>query len=101
MGSRSQNVITDPTELLVQVADFMRTDSILLIIWVLTMWLVKFSFLAFFRKLGQNVRRQRLLWRIALVGTVASFIITYAIPSYDCSFGAATRIWGELSVGHT
>lgn len=101
MGPRSQNVITNSTDILAQVVDFMRTDSALLIIWILSMWFVKFSFLAFFGKLGHNVRRQRLLWRIALVGTVATLIITLAIPSYDCSFGAATRIWGKLSVKHT
>ncbi|MCJ1246637.1 hypothetical protein MMC30_003846 [Trapelia coarctata] len=92
IGPANQNAITGSTDILAQVADFMRTDSTLLIIWVLTMWFVKFSFLAFFWKLGHNVRRQRLLWWIALVWTVATLIVSFAIPNYDCSFGTDSGI---------
>ena len=52
-----------------------------------SLWAVKASFLAFFRKLGQNVARQNFLWWCATVMTAICFIINFAIWDYRCSVG--------------
>lgn len=55
--------------------------------WILSLtalWLVKFSFLLFFRKLGNHVRRQRILWWAILGFTSASYVICVSLGDYKC-----------------
>ena len=55
--------------------------------WVLSLtalWLVKFSFLFFFRKLGNHVRRQRILWWAVIGFTSASYVVCISLGAFKC-----------------
>ena len=55
--------------------------------WVLSLtalWLVKFSFLLFFRKLGNHVRRQRILWWAIIGFTSASYVVCISLGAFNC-----------------
>ena len=56
--------------------------------WILSLtalWLVKFSFLLFFRKLGDHVRRQTILWWAVLGFTSASYVVCISLGASNCS----------------
>ena len=59
--------------------------------WILSftaLWLVKFSFLLFFRKLGDHVRRQKILWWAVLGFTSASYVVCVSLGASNCSITA-------------
>lgn len=56
----------------------------IIIIFYSTLWSIKFSFLLFFRRLGKNVRRQKLLWWPVLGFTLGSYMIAVGIIQYRC-----------------
>ena len=72
--------------------------------WVLSLtalWLVKFSFLLFFRKLGNHVRRQRILWWAFTGFTFASYVVCISLVGFKCSITADANAlgirWYQLS----
>ena len=59
--------------------------------WVLSLtalWLVKFSFLLFFRKLGNHLRRQRILWWAVIGFTSASYVVCISLGPFKCWMAA-------------
>ena len=59
--------------------------------WILSLtalWLVKFSFLLFFRKLGNHVRRQRILWWAVIGFTLASYVVCISLGPFKCWMAA-------------
>ena len=54
------------------------------ILCLTALWLVKFSFLFFFRKLGNHVRRQRVLWWAVVGFTSASYVVCISLRLFNC-----------------
>lgn len=49
-----------------------------------SLWAVKFSFLVFFWRLGQNVTRQKILWWCVFSFTCATYLVAIGIIQYSC-----------------
>ncbi len=65
--------------------------------WVLSLtalWLIKFSFLLFFRKLGNHVRRQRILWWAVIGFTLASYVVCISLGVFKCWITADANALG-------
>ena len=54
------------------------------LLYYTALWSIKLSFLLFFRKLGIDIRRQRIFWYCVLGYTVASYIICLGTIDYKC-----------------
>ena len=68
-------------------ADSERYYRASLAVWVCYytgIWAVKFSFLPFFKWLGQNVPRQHVLWWCVFTFTVAAYIVSIGDMPYAC-----------------
>ena len=65
-------------------------------IYVMSLWLVKFSFLWFFRGLGNKIKRQQLVWWLVLGFTAVSFVIELAILDYKCLASISLRELGKM-----
>ena len=68
-----------------------------IVTWILSftaLWLVKFSFLLFFRKLGNHVRRQRILWWAVIGFTSASYVVCISMGAFKCSITADANALG-------
>ena len=66
--------------------------------WVLSLtalWLIKFSFLLFFRKLGNHVRRQRILWWAIIGFTSASYVVCISLGAFTCWITADANALGS------
>lgn len=49
-----------------------------------SLWLIKLSFLFFFRKLGNHYRAQRILWWAVLMLVIIAYGVTLSILDYAC-----------------
>lgn len=63
---------------------FFHSQLVLYIFFNSTLWAIKFSFLIFFKRLGKNVRRQRMLFWPVFAFTVVSYLITVALAANFC-----------------
>ena len=57
------------------------------LLWLCGVWSIKFAFLAFFLRLGRNVRRAKTLWWIVFVCTCGGFIISLGCFDRGCLSG--------------
>lgn len=63
---------------------YLHLSAAVIILFYSSLWCVKLSFLIFFRRLGRNVRRQKLIWWSVLTVVVASYFATLGTPPYRC-----------------
>ena len=56
------------------------------------LWAIKLSFMLFFRRLGQNVRNQKILWWTILVMLVATWLACLGTIEYRCLLGSVEYI---------
>ena len=62
------------------------------LLWLTALWSIKLSFLLFFRKLGNHIRRQMILWYCVLGYTAATYFTCLGMADYRC-------VEGEKSLG--
>ncbi|KAI4230761.1 MAG: hypothetical protein LQ349_006051 [Xanthoria aureola] len=74
-------------------ADLLRSITPFSLLFYSCLWTVKLSFLLFFRRLGLNVRGQKIWWWCVLTITVLTWIATVADHDYKCSLRPLTWIW--------
>ncbi|GKZ57625.1 hypothetical protein CBS63078_6367 [Aspergillus niger] len=74
-------------DILPKFGKFMRFVAPLTILFYSGLWCVKFSFLAFFYRLGSKVKSHRIWWYVVLFCTVAVWMASVADIDYRCSFG--------------
>jgi hypothetical protein len=92
-----------PGEGFVPISDsYSRSMIAFLILFFSALWSIKISFLLFFRRLGQNVRGQKVVWwpvfgftiatYFACIGTIQypCFVSSFAYEVANCSTPAAT-----------
>ena len=67
-----------------QVNVFLHLQAVAWALGLTALWLVKFSFLLFFRKLGNHVRRQQILWWAVLGFMSASYLVCIGLGPFKC-----------------
>lgn len=80
-SNRQDQLSTDYIE---RVNVFLRLQTGTWVLSLTALWLVKFSFLLFFRKLGNHVRRQRILWWAVIGFTSASYVVCISLAAFKC-----------------
>lgn len=78
-------------------ATMLRTGVILHILFYSTLWLVKLSFLMFFRRLGSKVKGQKIWWWCILVFTVLAWVACISDIQYKCYLSSVAFILCEFS----
>ena len=73
-----------PADFFLQFGTFIHTAFASLWLIILGLWAVKFSFLLFFKQLGQNVKGQKVLWWCVFMATCVGLIITIGLMNYEC-----------------
>ncbi|KAL8866795.1 MAG: hypothetical protein Q9174_006079 [Haloplaca sp. 1 TL-2023] len=73
--------------------ELLRSLTPFAILFYTCLWVIKLSFLLFFRRLGLNVRGQKIWWWTVLVITVLTWIATIADNDYKCSLEPIEFIW--------
>ncbi|PYI05541.1 hypothetical protein BO78DRAFT_398059 [Aspergillus sclerotiicarbonarius CBS 121057] len=80
--------------------NFMRFIAPLTILFYSGLWCVKFSFLAFFSRLGSKIKSHQIWWGVVLFVTVAVWMASVADMDYRCSLGGLEYIITQCSDLH-
>lgn len=71
-------------EFIQETQNYLRATAAVVILYYSSLWSIKFSFLMFFRPLGDKVEKQRVLWWFVFVITVASYFGCIGTVEYEC-----------------
>ena len=80
----SEGITDSFTDIIYHVGRFQMASTASYVLQALCLWSVKASFLAFFRKLGNNVPHQRPIWWGAVLFNIASFGIWVGTVIWKC-----------------
>jgi hypothetical protein len=62
------------------------------------LWCIKFSFLFFFRKMGSQIRRQRILWWCIMAYVAVTLPLAIAIAPWKCHSSNLTKVVGKSTL---
>ncbi|KAI0975055.1 hypothetical protein F4678DRAFT_485979 [Xylaria arbuscula] len=82
-GERESFTI-NPAEYIEKVATGLNANLASYILSYSALWSIKFSFMAFFKPLGEQLRSQRILWWTSLVFIFAGYVICIGLLDYRC-----------------
>ena len=71
---------------------YLRASVAIIMFFYTGLWAIKLSFLVFFKKLGENVRHQTLIWWSVLAVTCASYFACLGTIEYKCLAGSFMHI---------
>lgn len=80
--------VLPPPDFLQQLQLYPRGQVVFFWLYFTGLWAIKLSFLLFFRRLGNRVRSQKIIWWIVLALTVAFFVTVVGILDYACLLGS-------------
>jgi hypothetical protein len=63
---------------------YYKGSVVVIVMFYTGLWAVKFSFLLFFKRLGQNVAGQKVLWWCVLGFTVVTYLLCIGDIQYSC-----------------
>lgn len=63
---------------------YLKSTVVVIILFYTSLWSVKISFLLFFRRLGNNVKHQKIFWWPVFVFTVATYFACIGSIQYPC-----------------
>jgi hypothetical protein len=75
----------------------LRADGIAILLNTLGVWLIKLSFLLFFRRLGREIRLYMIIWYVAFALVIATGATHIGLIPYDCTFGSLYHITVECA----
>lgn len=77
---------------------YLRKSVAVIVFFYTGLWSIKMSFLIFFKRLGQNVRNQGLIWWSVLIITTASYFACLGDINYKCLASSFPYIQGEYEI---
>lgn len=99
VGLVSGQITSPPQDFISKSFTYLHAQFSSYVLYYTSLYLTKFSFLLFFRKLGNKVKRQRVIWWSALLFVIASYAVSFGISDFSCLVGskAAALSWSESS----
>ena len=73
---------------------YLRKTVAIIVFFYSGLWSVKFAFLLFFRRLGQSVQNQKVIWWVVLVVTASTYFACLGTIEYHCLAGSYEYIAG-------
>ena len=77
---------------------YLKASVAVIIFFYSSLWFVKFSFLVFFRRLGDRVRGQNILWWVVAAITAATWLASLGTLDYPCLTGSFEYLEGVKSL---
>ena len=75
---------------------YLRKSVAVIVFFYTGLWTIKLSFLIFFKRLGQNVNNQGLIWWTVLLITAASYFACLGDIDYKCLASSFSYIEGDF-----
>ena len=86
-----------PQNFVSETEQYYKGSLVALLFFYTSLWSVKFSFLIFFRCLGQNIRAQKIHWWIVFTCTVVTYIACFADTQYWCLVSPLQELFRKCS----
>ena len=83
-----------PADFVSQVYKYTRADIGVTLLNTIGLWAIKLSFVLFFRKLGQNVAKQRVLWWMVVGALIVGFAVVVGCYDWPCMIRPVEEIIG-------
>lgn len=87
-----------PSRFIPMMNELFRGQLAAIFLFPLSLWCVKLSFLVFFRRLGRNVQRQKIVWWSVLAIVVVSFFAFLGSEDWMCQVPRFEVIAGEYGL---
>lgn len=84
-----------PPDLLQQLELYRRGHTVFYWLYFTGLWAIKLSFLLLFRRLGNRVLSQKIIWWIVLALTMAFYLSVIGVVDYRCLPGSVQTELGE------
>lgn len=84
-----------PPNFLDRIRRLIRGNLVAYLLGYTSLWMVKISFIVFFRKFGEKLRNQRIAWYAVLVFSLASFAVCIGTVDYPCLTSSGMKIVGK------
>lgn len=75
----------------------LHTEAAILLLYYTSLWIVKLSFLVFFRRLGQKIIGQKIWWWCVLVFTVGTWASCIGSMSFKCLLSSLDYFHGKYA----
>lgn len=76
---------------------FHRAEAAILVMYYTSLWIVKLSFLVFFRRLDQKLKSQRIWWWCVLIFTLATWASCIGSMSFKCLLRPVEYFYGKYA----
>lgn len=91
------NGATPSADFLSQTTTGLRSFGVLMILNYVGIWLVKFNFLLFFRRLGNRVKKYRVFWWVVLAYNIAAGAVVIGLIDFKCVMPDAAIVFATCS----
>ena len=88
---------TPDTDINIHLQRFLNGEVFTVFMYGFCLWFIKLAFLLFFRRLGDQVRHQAVIWWSVLAFSVATFVIWLGITNSRCIAGSAVNAQGTMN----
>ena len=89
-----------PADMAQQVEQYLRLSGAVIVMFYTSLWAVKLSFLIFFKRLGQNVRSQKLIWWSVTVLVVLGYVACLSTIQWWCLLPSFATLVGRYLIPH-
>lgn len=93
----SKGQLQPTADMLAAEQSLLRANLAVLILFLFCLWSVKISLLVFFRRLGHQVRGQKIWWWFVVGSTILTWAICISVLPYRCLLGSADYILSEFT----
>lgn len=80
----SAGTIIPTPEMLKAERKLLHTELAVIVMYFTSLWIIKLSFLVFFRRLGQKVKGQKIWWWCVLLFTIGTWGLCIGVINFDC-----------------
>lgn len=87
-----------PADMTQRVEQYLRLTGIILVLFYTSLWAVKLSFLMLFKRMGRNVKNQKIIWWSVAVFVVLGYAASVGTVDWKCLFSSFTVIVGQCLI---
>lgn len=96
----SEGQLQPTADILAAEQSLLRANLAVLILFLFCLWSVKISLLVFFRRLGHQVRGQKIWWWFVVGSTILTWAICISVLPYWCLLGSADYILTQCGASY-
>ena len=96
VGLQDGSITTLPSDFLNRVEEYTIGGFITFVLFTSSLYCIKLSFLLLFRRLGENITGQWILWWTVTVITGIFYILMFATYDYSCVFAPISELLGNV-----